>query len=40
MGWIVETLNGMVDDELAMLPMDMHAKFSRIAFLIESVGLK
>jgi phage-related protein len=40
MGWIVETLNGIVDNELAMLPMDMRARFSRIAFLIESVGLE
>jgi len=36
----VETLNEIVDDELTMLPIDMRAKFSRIAFLIESVGLE
>jgi phage-related protein len=40
MGWIVETLNEIIDDELARLPVDMRAKFSRIAFLIESVGLE
>ncbi len=36
----METLNQIVDDELATLPVDMRAKFSRIAFLIESVGLE
>ncbi len=36
----METLNGIVDDELAALPVDMRAKFSRIAFLIENVGLE
>lgn len=40
MGWIVETLNQIVDDELSCLPADMRAKFSRIAFLIENVGLE
>ncbi len=40
MGWIVETLGKVVDEELAALPKDMKAKFSRISFLIESVGLE
>ena len=40
MAWTVETLDKTVDEELAELPTDMRAKFSRIAFLIESVGLE
>lgn len=36
----VETLNESVDAELEPLPVDMRAKFARIAFLIESVGLE
>ncbi len=40
MKWTVETLNKTVDDELSELPPDMRAKFSHIAFLIESVGLE
>ncbi len=40
MAWIVETLNATVDSELAALPADLRARFSRIAFLIESVGLE
>jgi len=40
MRWTVETLDKTVDDELAELPPDMRAKFSHIAFLIESVGLE
>lgn len=40
MEWTVETLNTTVDKELAALPVDMRARFSRIAFLIESVGLE
>jgi len=38
MDWTVETLNETVDAELEALPVDMRAKFARIAFLIESVG--
>lgn len=38
--WIVETLGSIVDDELAALPADMRAKFSRISDLIESMGLE
>jgi len=40
MVWTVETLGKMVDAELSELPSDMRAKFTRIAFLIESVGLE
>ena len=40
MVWIVETLGPTVDDELAALPADMRAKFSRISDLIESIGLE
>ena len=40
MTWIVETLGPIVDDELAALPADMRAKFSRISDLIESMGLE
>jgi phage-related protein len=39
MAWTVETLDKTVDAELSELPPDMRAKFTRIAFLIESVGL-
>jgi phage-related protein len=38
--WTVETLNATVDAEVASLPADMRARFSRIASLIESVGLE
>lgn len=40
MNWTVETLNETVDEELNALPADMRARFSRVAFLIESVGLE
>ena len=40
MAWIVETLNATVDSELTALPADLRARFSRIASLIESVGLE
>ena len=39
MAWIVETLNGTVDAELAALPDDVRARFVRIAELIEDLGL-
>ena len=39
MAWTVETLNEMVDTELAGLPADMRARLARISELIESVGL-
>jgi phage-related protein len=37
--WTVETLNGTVDTELAALPVDMRARFVRVAELIEATGL-
>lgn len=40
MSWIVETLNEIVDEELEALPADMQARFARIVFLIENVGLE
>ena len=39
MPWTVETLNETVDAELAALPTDMRARLTRIAELIEAVGL-
>jgi phage-related protein len=40
MRWSVETLNPTVDQELAALPVDLRARFGRIAFLIEDIGLE
>lgn len=40
MNWTVETLNETVDRELEALPVDMRARFVRIAELIESLGLE
>jgi len=40
MKWTVETLNETVDAELEALPVDMRARFVRIAKLIESLGLE
>lgn len=37
--WIVETLNDTVNAELGALPVDMRARFMRIAELIETAGL-
>lgn len=39
MDWTVETLNKTVDKELEALPVDMRARFSRVASLIEAFGL-
>jgi phage-related protein len=39
MSWSVETLNATVDAELDALPLDMRARFSRIAQLIAEHGL-
>jgi phage-related protein len=39
MAWTVETLNETVDAELAALPVDMRARFVRVAELIEAMGL-
>ncbi|MGA7328577.1 MAG: type II toxin-antitoxin system RelE/ParE family toxin, partial [Rhodomicrobium sp.] len=40
MAWTVETLNAAVDAELEALPADMRARFTRIAGLIETLGLE
>ena len=40
MRWTVETLNAVVDDEIAALPADLQARFLRIARMIEGVGLE
>ena len=40
MGWNVETLNAIVDEELQALPADMRARFAHIALLIEEFGLE
>jgi phage-related protein len=40
MKWAVETLNAIVDDEIAALPADMRARLSRIAELIAITGLE
>lgn len=40
MGWTVETLNTIVDEELAALPADMRARLTRISAFIEAVGLE
>ena len=39
-GWVVETLNSLVDAEIATLPKDMQAAFLRLAERIETVGLE
>lgn len=40
MTWAVETLNAVVDAELAALPQDMRSRFDYIARLIEEFGLE
>lgn len=40
MAWTVETLNAAVDAELEALPAEMRARFTRIAGLIETLGLE
>jgi phage-related protein len=40
MTWSVETLNDIVVAELEALPLDMRARFSRIAMLIAAHGLE
>lgn len=37
--WTVETLNAVVDAEIAALPPDLRARLVRITKLIETVGL-
>ena len=39
MKWTVETLNSLVDAEIANLPRDMQAAFLRLAERIEAIGL-
>ncbi|SMH62828.1 type II toxin-antitoxin system RelE/ParE family toxin [Azospirillum agricola] len=38
--WTVETLNTVVDAEIAALPADLRARLVRTANLIEAVGLQ
>lgn len=40
MGWVVETLDSVVDGEVAALPEDMRARLTRISAFIEAVGLE
>jgi len=40
MTWTVETLNDVVDAELAELPADMRARFVHISRLIKNFGLE
>jgi phage-related protein len=40
MNWTVETLNEIVDAEVAALPADMRARLAHIAKLIEGMGLE
>ena len=40
MTWTVETLNDVVDEELAELPADMRARFVHISRLIHEFGLE
>jgi len=40
MNWSVEVLNDTVAAEIRSLPADMHARFLRIALLIEQAGLE
>ena len=38
MPWTVETLNALVDEEVAALPADMRARLVRLTELIEQIG--
>lgn len=38
--WTVETLNEIVDAEIAALPDDLRARLVRVTMLIETVGLE
>jgi len=38
--WTVETLNSVVDAEIAALPADLRARLVRLTTLIETVGLE
>ena len=38
--WKVETLNALVDEEVAALPADMRAHLVRLTELIEQIGFE
>ena len=38
MRWTVETLNALVDAEIAALPLDLRARLSRLSSIIEQTG--
>jgi phage-related protein len=38
MPWTVETLNAVVDEEIAALPDDMRARLARLSGIIEQAG--
>ena len=40
MPWTVETLNALVDEEVAALPADMRARLVRLSELIEQIGFE
>ena len=40
MPWIVETLNAVVDKEIAALPADMRTRLVRLTDLIEQIGFE
>lgn len=40
MAWTVETLNALVDEEVAALPADMRARLVRLTELIEQIGFE
>jgi DNA-binding transcriptional regulator YiaG len=40
MPWTVETLNALVDEEVATLPADMRARLVRLTELIEQIGFE
>jgi phage-related protein len=40
MPWTVETLNSVVDQEVAALPADMRARLTRLTNLIELIGFE
>lgn len=40
MPWTVETLNALVDEEIAELPNDMRARLARLSGLIEQIGFE
>jgi phage-related protein len=40
MPWTVETLNTLVDEEVAELPDDMRARLARLSGLIEQIGFE